>query len=115
MKDNFHEQHRPKTIWVFRTSVSKKEDATKLKPVLNSLMQQGDKWNFDLEDCDHILRVETKTLAAMEIIYQLEKEGYYCAELEDENNFSESTPFVFFQNSPPTPLFSKMISCTKMI
>ena len=87
MKDNFHKQRIPKTIWVFRTSVYAKEDAAKLKPVLNSLMQQGDKWNFDLEDCDHILRVETKTLTAKEIIYQLEKAGYYCAELEDDCSF----------------------------
>lgn len=46
-------------------------------------MHTNDKWNFDLEDCDHILRVETQSLAASTIIHAMEQAGYACTELED--------------------------------
>lgn len=84
MKDNWHLPHTPKTIWVFRTSVTMHVDIRRLKPILDRLMHDDDKWNFDLEDCDHILRVETKSLSASEIIYHLEMAGYQCAELDDD-------------------------------
>ncbi len=84
MKDNLHPSHLSKTIWVFRTSVKMQVDVRRLKPILDRLMHEGDKWNFDLEDCDHILRVETKSLSAPEIIYQMEKAGYQCVELDDD-------------------------------
>ncbi len=58
-------------------------DIHRLKPLLDRLMQTDEKWNFDLEDCDHILRVETWSLAASTIIYELENAGYWCEELED--------------------------------
>ncbi len=58
-------------------------DIHKLKPLLDRLMQSDEKWNFDLEDCDHILRVETWSLAASTIIDELENAGYWCEELED--------------------------------
>ena len=80
-------------------------DIKKLKPLLDKLMHEGDKWNFDLEDCDHILRVETQTLSATVIIQQLEKVGYKCAVLEDDNDFSELTLYDFISNSPPVPFF----------
>jgi hypothetical protein len=73
----------PKTIWVFRTSVSTRMDILRLKPLLDKLMQREDKWNFDLEDCDHILRFETRSTTASAIIAELEKAGYCCEELED--------------------------------
>lgn len=91
MKDNLHPSHLSGTIWVFRTSVKMQVDIRRLKPILDRLMHEGDKWNFDLEDCDHILRVETKSLSAPEIIYQMEKAGYQCAELEDDYDFAELT------------------------
>ncbi len=96
MKDNLHPSHLSRTIWVFRTSVKMQVDIRRLKPILDRLMHEGDKWNFDLEDCDHILRVETKTLTAAEIISQMEKAGYQCAELEDDYDFAElnSDPFL---------------------
>jgi hypothetical protein len=73
----------PKTIWVFRTNVSTRMDQHKVKPQLDRLMRKDDKWNFDLEDCDHILRVETSSLAASSIIDVLVHAGYRCEELED--------------------------------
>jgi hypothetical protein len=72
-----------KNIWVFRTSVISHEDVTILSPLLDSLMHAGDKWNFDLEDCDHILRVETHEVQPFVIIEKLALAGYACAELGD--------------------------------
>lgn len=51
--------------------------------MLNELMGSGEKWNFDLEDCDHILRVEAVSLQAPVIIRNLAKAGFFCEELED--------------------------------
>ncbi|HSF90218.1 MAG TPA: hypothetical protein VLA46_12425 [Saprospiraceae bacterium] len=73
----------PKTIWVFRTSVATRMDLHRLKPVLDRLMPADDKWNFDLEDCDHILRIETRSVSDRAIIDLLANEGYRCEELED--------------------------------
>lgn len=60
-------------------------DIHKVKPILDRLMQTDDKWNFDLEDGDHILRVETWSIQASTIITELRNAGYRCAELEDLN------------------------------
>ena len=72
-----------KTVLVFRTSVDTLQEARRLKPVLDKLMHTREKWNFDLEDCDRILRVEAFTLQASAIIERLNREGFACAELED--------------------------------
>lgn len=58
-------------------------DVRRLKPSLDSLLHPDDKWNFDLEDCDHILRVETLSVSAFTIIAAMEQAGYACTELED--------------------------------
>ncbi len=55
-----------------------------LRPALNSVLQYGDKWNFDLEDCDHILRVETHSVQPFVIIELLALAGYACAELGED-------------------------------
>jgi hypothetical protein len=39
------------------------------------------KWNFDLEDCDNILRVDTPSNDAKGIIYLLQANGFVCEEL----------------------------------
>ncbi len=58
-------------------------DIHRLKPLLDRLMQTDEKWNFDLEDCDHILRVETWSVLASTIIAVIENAGFRCEELED--------------------------------
>ncbi|MCM4172761.1 hypothetical protein DHD32_14815 [Arenibacter sp. TNZ] len=71
-----------KTILVFKTSVTKKRDVRTLKPVLNRLITNNDYWNFDLEDCDNILRVETQVVQVDSVIRILKHHGFYCEELE---------------------------------
>lgn len=58
-------------------------DIRRLRPLLDALVDGDDRWNFDLEDCDHILRVETCSVLVDEIVHVLETCGYNCAELED--------------------------------
>jgi len=72
-----------KTVLVFRTSVTTSQKVGQVKPVLDSLMDTSEKWNFDLEDCDHILRVEAVSLQPSVIIQKLNKAGFACVELED--------------------------------
>ena len=73
MKDNM--------VLVFKTSVSANEEVKQLRPLLNKLIRQNGDWNFDLEDCDNILRVETQLLKAENISTTLHNQGFYCEEL----------------------------------
>jgi hypothetical protein len=70
-----------KTVLVFKTSVSKKKDIKQLRPVLDNLLPKEDLWNFDLEDCDNILRVETQTPHPTLVLNTLHELGYVCEEL----------------------------------
>lgn len=72
-----------RTVLVFKTSVTNSHKLTAVKPLLDSLMNQNERWNFDLEDCDKILRVEAVSLPASVIIQNLKKAGFACTELED--------------------------------
>ena len=40
------------------------------------------KWNFDLEDCDKILRIDSKENIVAEIIDLLHIHQFHCEELE---------------------------------
>jgi len=78
-----HTDRQLKTILVFRTSVTTLMDVRRLKSSLDHLIYPGDRWNFDLEDGDHILRVESLSVTASAIISIVEEVGYMCSELED--------------------------------
>lgn len=45
-------------ILVFKTSVKTKIQLKKLKPHIDHILPRA-KWNFDLEDCDKILRIDS--------------------------------------------------------
>ena len=40
-------------------------------------------WNFDLEDCDKILRIDSPTEITETIIKLLQEKGFKCEELTD--------------------------------
>ena len=67
-------------ILVFKTSVQDPLVVNALKPRLDKLVGQN-QWNFDLEDCDKILRIASgvEPEAAVQLMKQL---GFQCAELE---------------------------------
>ena len=46
-------------IYVFKTSVRTKIQAKKLKPHIDQLLVKA-KWNFDLDDCDKVLRIDSE-------------------------------------------------------
>jgi len=68
-------------VSVFKTSVSSKRKAKIIKPYLDNL-REINKWNFDLNDCDNILRIESNKEISGLIINELKKSGFQCIELE---------------------------------
>ena len=68
-------------VLVFKTSVQNAHDVQRLRPMLDDLVVQG-RWNFDLEDRDRILRVETVGFVRERVIVLLHGLGFVCDELE---------------------------------
>lgn len=71
-------------IEVFKTNVKFKKDAQRILLLLNSKLV-GHKINFDLSDCDKILRVESidEKISASSIEKWLQNEGFFCEVLPD--------------------------------
>jgi hypothetical protein len=65
------------TVEVFKTNVQEKERSRLL---IQKLVEQfpASKINFDLDDCDKILRVEGIDFCAQRIIELLKLNGHYC-------------------------------------
>jgi len=72
-----------KRVLVFRTSLQRESQVRELSPELDRLVGDGGRWNFDLEDRDRILRVETPALPGSAIAGVLFTAGHSCEELED--------------------------------
>lgn len=68
-------------IYVFKTSVNTKGGVKFLKPHLNAMLPT-DKWNFDLDDCDNILRIDSEENIVWKIVDLLNRHRFYCEELE---------------------------------
>ncbi|MEO6174732.1 MAG: hypothetical protein ABIP27_06245 [Flavobacterium circumlabens] len=47
-------------IYVFKTSVNTKSKLNLASELLSELLTDA-QWNFDLEDCDNILRIDSET------------------------------------------------------
>ena len=68
------------TISVFKTNVNSSQES-KVLTLLN-LLEDILKINFDFEDCDDILRIESNVNLAKEIVVLLDSNGFYCEELD---------------------------------
>lgn len=68
-------------ILVFKTNVSSKRKIDRLRPLLTSIPAIK-QWNFDLEDCDKILRIETNGLRPAYVESLLQTAGFNCRELD---------------------------------
>ena len=68
-------------IYVFKTSVKTKNQVRKLEPHINKLLSH-EKWNFDLKDCDRILRIDSEENIVLKITGLLNDHQFYCEELE---------------------------------
>lgn len=67
-------------VFIFKTSVTNNKAIKLIKPHLNKLFT-GSKWNFDLEDCDNILRIESATNIVNHTIKVLNENGFECEEI----------------------------------
>jgi hypothetical protein len=67
-------------IYVFKTSVQTENEVRLLKPLLDNALAKID-WNFDLEDCDRILRADTPLENPERIVEILNQKGFACEEL----------------------------------
>ena len=68
-------------IFVFKTSVKTKMQVKKLKPHIDERLPKA-KWNFDLEDIDKLLRIDSEENVVLIIIDLLNIHNYSCEELE---------------------------------
>ncbi|NHA04049.1 hypothetical protein G7092_09590 [Mucilaginibacter sp. HC2] len=67
-------------VLVFSTSVKEQRQVSRVTTLLTkipAIMQ----WNFDLEDCDNILRIEAEGVCPRKIETLLQKAGIQCQEL----------------------------------
>ncbi len=70
----------PREILVFRTNVNTSKAIRELAPLFNGHLFIS-RWNFDLEDCDRILRIEASAQISDEIIKIVRSKGFDCEEL----------------------------------
>ncbi len=68
-------------IYIFKTTVNTEKKIQALKPYINKLFPHS-KWNFDLEDCDNIFRIESNENILNLIIFLFKVFDFHCEELE---------------------------------
>jgi len=68
-------------VEVFKTNISDKKTATRIAEQLYELFQKC-KINFDLDDCDKILRIESRQVNPKRVKKILQRKGYLCEVLE---------------------------------
>jgi hypothetical protein len=68
-------------IYIFKTTVKTKSKVKKLKPHIDKTLP-NEKWNFDLDDCDRILRIDSEENIVLKITDLLNLHKIYCEELE---------------------------------
>ena len=68
-------------IFVFKTSVRSNAQVKKLTPHIDKIIPNA-KWNFDLEDIDNILRIDSEKDIVLIIIDLLKIHNFHCEELE---------------------------------
>lgn len=67
-------------ILVFKTNVTTKQQVSSVHNLLTA-MTDIKQYNFDLEDCDNVLRVVSNNLEAQTISSALQVAGFSCEEL----------------------------------
>lgn len=70
-------------VEVFKTNIQDLDLANSLLQELNLLLPSAS-INFDLNDCDRILRVESEEDVTKHIMTFFEKSGFFCAVLDDQ-------------------------------
>ena len=68
-------------ILVFKTNLTDTKRISEVESLLDThphIVQ----WNVDLDDCDNVLRIVSRNIAAPEVENILLNAGYYCEELQ---------------------------------
>jgi hypothetical protein len=68
-------------IEVFKTNVQQTNQARKIIGLLNQYFPNS-KINFDLEDCDKVLRIDSQRIVSAEVINTVKANGFLCEVLE---------------------------------
>ena len=68
-------------VEVFKTNVQKKTQSKKLLSILSEAFPSF-KINFDLSDCDKVLRVEGDNMEASRIMILVKEHGFRCEVLD---------------------------------
>ena len=68
-------------VLVFSTSVKEPRQVSRVRTLLTKVPAIAP-WNFDLEDCDNILRIVATGLSPQYIEKLLQKAGIHCQELK---------------------------------
>jgi hypothetical protein len=68
-------------VEVFKTNVQKKTQSKMLLSVLSEAFPSC-KINFDLSDCDKVLRVEGENIEALSIMILVKDSGFWCEVLD---------------------------------
>ena len=68
-------------IFIFKTNISHPSEVEILKPLINKRFP-NETWNFDLEDCDKIFRIDSDNMnSALKVSLFFKTLGYDCDEL----------------------------------
>ena len=68
-------------IEVFKTNVRARSHANMLVGQIHKVFN-GYEANFDLDDCDKVLRIESSGIRPGAVEYLLQTAGFYCRELD---------------------------------
>jgi hypothetical protein len=69
-------------LLILKTNISGLHDINVVASLLDG-NANVDRWNVDMQDVDHVLRIETTGITDDEIIRTLNQAGYACEELPD--------------------------------
>ena len=69
-----------KEVYVFKTTVKTDDEIRQARLLLDSF-ESVTKVDFDPEDCDSVLRIESNEMITDKIISLFEANGLYCEEL----------------------------------
>lgn len=72
---------QPVQILVFITNLTHPDSVNDVRPLVQSL-PGIQKWSVDMQDCDHVLRIEATALSPGMVESTLQSAGYYCREME---------------------------------
>jgi hypothetical protein len=68
-------------ILVLKSNIATYSDLLQIEQPFNHHPEITE-WNVDLDDCDHVIRIVTRSLTVADIEELVKSNGYQCSELE---------------------------------